>query len=314
MGHRVKVSVIIPTTASAARAQCLRQAISSVQAQVGVEADALVVVNGDRVESALVASIERLPAVRVLRLPEANLPDALLYGRENVDAAFFSQLDDDDELLPDALRVRLDALEADESVDVVVTRGLCASSDHEAESVASLDYARSDPLMAILERNWLYPGSALYRSKTIGPDYFRNVPKYLEWTFIGARLALERRIVFLDDVTFRYRTDNPDSISRTAAYVLAQPKGLKALFALNLPAPAVRRVRENLAAAHHACSVLHLAQSRHLSALMSHLKSLKSRSGLRYIAYTRHLIWAQGRPDKESNRHDGTHKDPVSGD
>lgn len=309
----MKISVIIPTTASSARAACLRQAIASVQAQVGVEAEALVVVNGDRAEPALVESIERLPAVRVLRLPQANLPKALLHGRENVYAAFFSQLDDDDELLPDALRVRLGALEAGDSVDVVVTRGLCASSDHEAESVASLDYARSDPLMAILERNWLYPGSALYRSETIGPDYFRDVPSYLEWTYIGARLALERRVVFLDDVTFRYRTDNPDSVSRTAAYVLAQPEALKAMLALNLPAPAVRRVRENLAIAHHACSVLHLAQSRRLRALISHLKSLNSRSGLRYIAYTRHLLRARGRQDKEGMRDDGTHENPVSG-
>lgn len=310
----MKVSVIIPTTASAARAKYLRQAIASVQAQTGVDAEALVVVNGDRAEQALVESIERLPGVRVVRLWEANLPKALLYGRENVDAAFFSQLDDDDELLPNALRVRLDALEADENVDVVITRGLRGSAGHEAESAANLDYARSDPLMAILERNWFYPGSALYRSKTIGPAYFRDVPKYLEWTFIGARLALERRIVFLDDVTFRYRTDNPDSVSRTSAYVLAQPEGLKALLSLDLPAPAVRRARENLAAAHHACSDLHLAQSHRLKALISHLKSLNSRSGLRYIAYTRHLLWARGLKNKENLRHEGTHEDPVSGD
>jgi glycosyltransferase involved in cell wall biosynthesis len=310
----MKVAVIIPTTASPARAKYLRQAIASVQAQIGVEAEALVVVNGERAEPALVVSIERLPAVRVLRLPEANLPKALLHGRENVDAAFFSQLDDDDELLPNALRVRLDALEADENVDVVITRGLRGSAGHEAESVASLDYARSAPLMAILERNWLYPGSALYRSKTIGPAYFRDVPKYLEWTFIGARLALERRIVFLDDVTFWYRTDNPDSLSRTHAYVLAQPEALEALLALDLPAPAARRVRENLATAHHACSDLHLAQSRRLRALISHLKSLNSRSGLRYIAYTRHLLWARGRKDNESMRHEGTDEDPVSRD
>jgi hypothetical protein len=40
-------------------------------------------------------------------------------------------------------------------------------------------------------------------------DFFQQIPKYREWTYLGLRLALERKIQFVAQATYVYRTDSP---------------------------------------------------------------------------------------------------------
>lgn len=290
-----EIAVILPTVASRDRAAFLHEALSSILQQEGVRAIPTVVVNGGAADPELVATLRRDSRMRVVSLSEADLPAALARGRDAVDTEFFSQLDDDDKFLPGALRVRLQALLADSSADAAVTRGLCRGAGVESETVASLDYARADPLTAILRDNWLYPGSALFRSETVDRSYFQDIPRHLEWTFFGTRLSLDRKVVFLNDVTFIYRTDNPESLSKRAEYTLERPHAFRKLLALDLPPAARRMVNRRLAAVHHDCSVIHLTESRLGMAWRSHLQCLRYIYGIRYIPYTRHLIGIPGR-------------------
>lgn len=56
-------------------------------------------------------------------LEEGSLPRALIAGRRTVATPFYSFLDDDDELLPVAIDLRLAPLLADPAVDIVASNG-----------------------------------------------------------------------------------------------------------------------------------------------------------------------------------------------
>src|SRR5689334_4902747 len=117
------VSVIVPTLANADRAVSLFRAIDSVLAQRRVRAIPLVIVNGPRPAAAIMEQLDRRPDIRLGGFHEASLPRALKTGRTMVDTAYFAELDDDDELLPEALATRLTALREAPGVDAVITNG-----------------------------------------------------------------------------------------------------------------------------------------------------------------------------------------------
>jgi hypothetical protein len=98
-----EITVFIPTLATAERARHLRKALDSVRAQRQAEARIVVIVNGDAFDPDLLHELERNTEVGVLRRPVADFPASLRAGRAVVESPFFAELDDDDELLPDAL-------------------------------------------------------------------------------------------------------------------------------------------------------------------------------------------------------------------
>src|SRR5262245_51696166 len=117
------VSVIIPTLARPERVPGLMRAIDNVTSQAGGLGLPIVVVNGPFAAPALRESLARRQDLRLITLAEPGLPRALRAGRAAVETAYFCVLDDDDELLPEALAIRLGAFEADPRADVVVTNG-----------------------------------------------------------------------------------------------------------------------------------------------------------------------------------------------
>ena len=103
---RPAVSVVIPTLGQREREAWLRRAVASVLDQRGVRAVPLVVLNGAQPSPAVECWLRAEPRLRLVTREEANLPLALLAGRRAVDTPFFATLDDDDQLLPDALALR----------------------------------------------------------------------------------------------------------------------------------------------------------------------------------------------------------------
>jgi len=154
------------------------------------------------------------------------------------------------------------------------------------------DIARcaDDPLRAVLDRMWLKPGAALFRTATISATYFEGMPRYLEWTYLALRLALERRIAFLDAPTFVYNEDTPRSLSKSPEYVTGQPEALQAVLRLPLPSDVRRALRRKYVAALHGASVNDLGQGRKTEAWKWHLRTLRHLYGWRYVTYTRHLF------------------------
>ena len=250
----------------------------------------IVIANGEHVHPDVIEGLRRRSDIRLSLSAETSLPMALKQGRRLVDTEYFAELDDDDQLLPGALKIRLRSFCADPAADMVITRGIRRLMGTDVASANSLDYARSDPLISILKDNWFYSGSALFRSQAIDGEYFKDIPAYLEWTYLGVLIALKRKIAFIDDLTFIHNEDNSFSISKTRAHELGQPMALRRLLEIDLPPAARKLVMRKMAAAFHACSEIALTDHDFAMAWKYHLQSLRVLYGLKYISYTRHLI------------------------
>jgi glycosyltransferase involved in cell wall biosynthesis len=292
MPDPVSVSVIMPTEARPERAESLRRALQSVLSQEGVHPVPIVVVNGQSAHPPLVDELARSRDVHLIRLPAADLPGALRAGRDQVATPYFAELDDDDELLPGALAMRVEALQARADVDAVVTRGFVDHHGRREPNVADLEGAQADPLRALLDHNWLTPCAGLFRTATVGPQYFADIPAYLEWTYIGLRLSLERRILFSNRLTWVYRADTVRSLSKSRAYVLLQPAAVERLLSLPVPPDVRARLEQRLHGALHAAAALELDAGNLRAAWRWHLRSLARAGGWRYALYTRRLAAA----------------------
>jgi glycosyltransferase involved in cell wall biosynthesis len=175
---RPDVSIIIPTMARRERATSLARAIDTVVSQEGARGIPLVVVNGDAGAPQVLEQLRRRADVRLATSGEANLPRALHTGRTLVDTPYFAVLDDDDELLPGALRTRLDALDRAPHADVVVTNGFLAGAGRCVLNVDDFQPIRRDPLRMLLEHHWLPPCAGLFRTGTVTASFFQEIPRY----------------------------------------------------------------------------------------------------------------------------------------
>ena len=116
-------TVVIATAARPERASALRRAIDSVCAQVPAP-EVVVVVNGSTFDPAIVDALKADRRIRYDYRELGSYPAAQRRGRELVRTAFFCFLDDDDELLPDSIALRLDRMSGADRPDVVVGSGL----------------------------------------------------------------------------------------------------------------------------------------------------------------------------------------------
>jgi len=287
---RILVSVILPTVAVASRAACLDRALESVLTQVGIRVDPIVIVNGPDCDRDVIDALRRRRDIRLLRRREPGLGKAIAAGREIVEAPYFAELDDDDLLLPGALAARVARMEVDPTIDATVTSGYLRTARGDVVNVPKISRCAQDPLRAIIDRMWLTPGAGLYRTATIPATYFSGMPPHLEWTYLALRLALERRIAFLDAPTFVYSADTPDSLSKSSEHVLRQPGALQAVLRMELPPDVRRALRRKYVAAMHGASVKDLEQGRRADAWKWHLRTLLHVYGWRYLTYTRHLF------------------------
>lgn len=283
------VSVIVPTTATTERQGSLLRAIDSIRAQRGVRAIPIVVANGARCDRALLDALAGRSDIRFVYRAEGNLPAALRKGRMLVETRFFAELDDDDELLPDALAVRLQPM-ADPAIDVVVTNGFIRAAGRDVVNLPDIATYQADPLAALMRNLWLAPCAGLFRTSTIGPEFFDGIPAYLEWTYLAMKIALRRNVHFLGRPTFIYNASTSGSLSKSANYVLRQPAAIKAIMALNPPPPIMRQLERKHSAALHNASTWARMEGRYASAWKWHLLSLAGRGGWRYLSYTRRLL------------------------
>jgi glycosyltransferase involved in cell wall biosynthesis len=283
------VSVIMPTLARLERASSLIRAIDSVVSQDGARGIPLVVVNGPSATTEVKEHLARRRDIRVVTLEEAGLPLALKTGRATVDTSYFAVLDDDDELLPGALVTRLQALD-EAAADVVVTNGYLQGFGRRVVNIEDFGEIQADPLRALLRRHWLPPCAGLFRTHAVTLDFFEAIPEYREWTYLGLRLALERKIHFMSRPTFVYRTDTPGSLSKSKASCLAESRAMARMLELPLPRDVRTTMRARLTAGLHSASDWERRDGNHLAAWRWHLRCLLRPRGWRYLPYTRHLL------------------------
>ena len=287
-----RVSVIIPTLARSDRGAELLRAIESVHEQAGVAVRAIVVVNGLRRDPAVVARLRADRRLEVLESTEPGIPAALHRGRQAVDSRWVCALDDDDLLLPGALAARVEFLAAHPDYTAVVSNGYRRNGSGDVVHLHDLASLERDPMGELLRRNWLLPGSWLSHTDTIDPQFFAQMPRFLECTYVAVRLAMTGRLKFLEEPSVVWFTGKNDSESRSRHHALGQPAAIRQMLELPLPSSFARGLRREAAAACHANADLLLGEGRLAAAWQWHLQSLLGTAGYRYAFYTRHLLAA----------------------
>ncbi len=283
------ITVIIPTTATTQRRASLLNAIRSAGDQSGAVTTVLVIVNGQKFDPLLFDLLLSREDIKVEALPVADLPSALLAGRVLVDTEFFCFLDDDDEILPNGLAIRLRALAEHPEVAFVATNGYYRSNGKDELVIGNINRVATDPVLAMTDNCWLTSCGGLYRTSLVDAESFASVPRFLEWTYLGLKLASTRRVIFLDRATFRVH-DSQDSLSKSADYTAGSIVAVKAALELSLPPKVARRLRMRLAEAHHDIAGDYLNSNELRSAWAHHLASLAQPGGLKYLSFSRRLV------------------------
>ena len=283
------ISVVIPTTCEAKREQQIWRAVHGVLSQEEVDITVLVIVNGARFEQRIVDALKTTPRVTVHMLAEPSYPAACLHGRSLVATAFFAYLDDDDDFLPGALRIRVAPLLDDPTVDFVATNGYLEAGGVERIAYHPRPNIEREPLEELLRANWMQPCGNLFRSSTVTLEYFDGTTKYYEWTLLAFKLSQRLRLRFLDVPTYR-KHDTPDSLYKSAGVVEGAVVVMDMLIALNTK-PSLRGTLSRLrGAALHATSDFHRNAGHYGRAWRYHLGSLIHPGGWRYLPYSRRLL------------------------
>jgi glycosyltransferase involved in cell wall biosynthesis len=278
------VSVIIPTRGERTRVALLQRAIDSVVTQEGVRAVPVVVINGGAADAGVISALEADARLRVVTLAEADLPAAIRAGRCLVDTPYFSELDDDDVLLPGALALRVAVLTERTDCDVVVTNGIRRAFAGDALHVADMAAVERDPLAAFLERNWLLPGSWLCRTDRVGAELFDDMPRFRECTYLALRFATDCRTAFVSAPTLVYDSTTLHSESKSREYVLGGLAASRRLLELNLPPHVRARLRKRLVGHFVSIAHLHRREGRWLSACAWYLRASVQPGAPRFVA------------------------------
>jgi catalase len=112
----------------------------------------------------------------------------------------------------------------------------------------------------------------------------------MELTYMAMKLALSRKLHFLDTPTYRWNRDTPEPQSRGKDYLEGTPEAISRMMALNPPARIKKRLAQKHAASLHALSDWERKDGNYRAAWRYHWKSLFSVYGVKYLSYTRHLL------------------------
>jgi ABC-type polysaccharide/polyol phosphate transport system ATPase subunit len=196
------VSVVIPCFN---HARYLPAALASVHAQRCLTVESIVVDDGSHDDSAAVA--EAHGATMVRRQRNRGLSHARNAGLEAVRGEFVVFLDADDELLPDALRTGVYALQERPSAGVIVRRCALMDGQGQALPVTHAVLESDDLYRELLLTNFVWtPGAAVFRTtaiRSIG-GFPPDVPAAADYSVF---LQLARRGLVVSDPrdAVRYR-------------------------------------------------------------------------------------------------------------
>lgn len=283
------ITVIIPTTCEKQRKKEIKRAIKSIIEQKDVLAKPVIIVNGDKYDKKLLNNLISNPNTNVYYLKEGNLPKARIYGRRKVQTEYFCFLDDDDEYLPGALKIRYDKISSNSQYDVVVTNGYKNSEYIDRPIIKDMEFTRENPMMALTQYNWLASCSALFRSKRVQIELFYELPKYFEWTILALRLAMNYKIVFIDEITYRINS-TLKSLSKSEEYILNEMEIINTIINMPIPIKYRKIFKKKLTKAAHNISEYYRERKDYRNAIKYYLFTIKNSDGYQYWASGRHII------------------------
>lgn len=284
-------TIIIPTACTTNRAESLFNAINSIQQADPETTRILVAANGPNIDPALEKQLKKRRDIVYVSFEDGSLPKTIALAVPLVKTEFFGFLDDDDELLPNALLQRRDILLSHPDASLVISNGYIRKEGKDSIYLSRMATIPEDPLGALMRENWLPSCGALFRTARVGPAYFHNYHRYAEWTWLAFRLALDRQtICVLDAPTFRVNADTPSSLSKSAEYRQSYISLYRKMLALRPPYRIRRALRKRILQAYHDASSQALGRGRTLDAFRDHLRSLAGLHGLRFLPYSRHIL------------------------
>lgn len=283
------VDIVIRTLGARERLGLLARSIASVVEQHGVAARPVVVISGDHPHAA--ADVASRHSAKIHVVGHAISPGrAVRLGRSIVDAPFYAFLDDDDELLPDAIACRLALMRSDPTIDVVVTSGYWMSSEQRRIHIADIARHQNDCLNGIIERCWLASCAGLFRASSVSRRYFEDLPDLCEWTCLAFRLAAAAvNVRFLDIPTYNCY-DMPESASKSDGFLQSTLRVLESMRVVPLLRGQRRELERKYRSALHDAADHYRRKNEMLRAWRYHLRSMKPPYSLRYVAYTRKLL------------------------
>ena len=185
---------------------------------------------------------------------------------------------------------KLDYFRAHPDVDVLVTDGLLVSGQSTRKIFPPKAERCDDFVETMMQVGWSACSFTLRREQ-IDLAVFDTELRHLEWTLMALKLARHHKVGFLDEPAYRYYSDTPDSLSKSAAHAVTAPEIWRRLldeYAGTRYEAAMRR-RHGIEC--HNASWEHARQGNLREAWRLHLRSLAAPGGLRsYLTYSRKLL------------------------
>ncbi|WP_423822289.1 hypothetical protein V5738_18375 [Salinisphaera sp. SPP-AMP-43] len=286
-----RVDIVVRTMADDQRAASLFRALDTIQDQRGVWARPIVMVNGDRRSPAVMARLLRRAGI-VWRVMDAPDPaNALVQGVRRVEAPFYMVLDDDDELLPDALHGLIPATPSADRWDVLITNRYCHSDGVIQIETADLEAQAADPMNSLLDDNWLAPGRAVFRTATVTAALIDVGQFNQEWTHIAMRLVRHGLRLQFRDVPSALCHDTEGSASKSDLCRQNEIHFWNTIGAeITMDRPLRRRIATKRANLLHSMAVRRAQGGQPWAAWHYHLQSLRPPHFFKYILYTRKLL------------------------
>ncbi len=266
-----EVTVVIPTAGETARLACLENAIDSICNQSGVKTIPLVMLNGASHTRETWNQLSTDSRIRFFYDERPSLPNAVHEARKKVNTEYFCYLDDDDVLIENTVQRRLFPFEVDSTLDVVVSNGYKKKNGSEAKRHFFSDFTKNqdNPMYSLMTGNWLASCGGLFKTDSIGSDFFDKHQKYYEWTYVAYKLAKDKHLYFLDEPTFVVN-ESEVSLSKSENYLLELPIFLNKLL-LESPPDEIRPIlKERIARSHNYLANYYLDSGRFKKALKSH--------------------------------------------
>ena len=290
------IDVIVRTLADAGRFEKLFRALDSIQNQSGVVARPVVVVNGNRYDSATLTELDRREGIRLRYLQEASAGRARDVGRSLVTAPYFAFLDDDDVLIKDALRKPLAWFDDHPQCDVLITNRYVVKDGHQSLEITHLAEHASQPVLSLLDECWLSPGASFFRTESITTDLINVNRSYQEWTALAFRLCTEGKRVHFMDVPTAIYNDTPDSLSKDMEHQEAALDVLQLIrHESRVDTQVYNRAEQKYRNTLHVLAMNYWKQGQHGRAWRYHLASLRPPHTLKFLLFSRKLLWLFGR-------------------
>ena len=270
----------------------LKRACDSVRAMAASNDYSIIVVaNGSKVSSNVLDWLATRPEVQLIRLRSGSYPLARRVGAEMADCEFLAFLDDDDELMPDTLAPKIAYFRKYPDVDVLVTNGLRVSGSTESKIFPPSEARSADFVETMMRSGWGACSMTL-RTQRIDLSPFDPKFRHLEWTLTALELARHHKFGFLDEPTYRYHQDTPDSLSKSNEHTLASPelwqRLVKSYVGTPYAAAMLRRYGTECRNGSWEC----VRQGKICEAWRLYIRSLRSPGGINFLSFAARLVFA----------------------